>query len=193
MPPTGRIARIEQGGNDVSQLRISICGPVAQCFCADERHADARSRADVLRRFGLLYGPGRLRAKLALHTGYRMTDGSQEPPESSARPWRYYVTRAARNISKWRPASFYLLLAILIVTVLGLGIIRVRDDPQQFAIYLILLFVFFFVVIARAIMDCMEIWRRSFSEHQRLYKDTLGEDEFVGKLSRSVDHHHESR
>jgi len=177
----------------VPQLRISIGGQIAQCVCTDERHADARSSADFLRRFGMLHEPGRLRAKLALPTELLMSDSPQEPPESSARPWRYYVSRAARNISSWRPASFYLLLAILIVTVLGLGIIRVRDDPQQFAIYLILLFVFFFVVIARAIVDCMEIWRRSFSEHERLYKDTLGEDEFVGKLSRSVEHNHESR
>ena len=119
-----------------------------------------------------------------------MTD---TPPESSARPMRYYISRAARNIASWRPASFYLLLAVLIVTVLGLGIIRVRDDPRQFAQYLILLFVFFFFVIARAIMDCMEIWRRSFAERERLYKETLGEDEFVGRLARSVGHRHDSR
>lgn len=121
-----------------------------------------------------------------------MTDIPPDAPESAARPMRYYFARAAQTLSGWRPASFYLLLAMLIVTVLGLGIIRVRDDPRQFAQYLILLFVFFFVVIARAIIDCMEIWRRSFSERERLYKDTLGDDEFVGRLARSVEHRHDS-
>jgi len=122
-----------------------------------------------------------------------MTDTPPESSESSARPMRYYIARAARNLSGWRPVSFYLLFAMLIVMVLGLGMLRVRDDPRQFGLYLILLFVFFFVVIARAIMDCMEIWRRSFAERERLFKDTLGEDEFVGKLARSVEHQNESR
>ena len=121
-----------------------------------------------------------------------MSDIPPDVPESAARPFRYYVARAAQNLAGWRPASFYLLLAMLIVTVLGLGIVRVRDNPHQFALYLILLFVFFFVVMARAIMDCMEIWRRSFSERERLYKDTLGDDEFVGRLARSVEHRHDS-
>lgn len=122
-----------------------------------------------------------------------MADVPPEPPESSARPMRYYISRAARNLSGWRSVSFYLMLAMLIVTVLGLGIIRVREDPRQFGLYLILLFVFFFVVIARAIVDCMDIWRRNFSERERLYKETLGEDEFVGQLARSVDDHRKSR
>lgn len=122
-----------------------------------------------------------------------MTDHTPEQPESTARPLHYYVFRAAKNLSSWRPASYYLLFAILIVLVLGLGIVRVREDPRQFALYLTLLFVFFFVVIARAIMDCVDIWRRSFTERERLFKDTLGEDEFVGRLARSVKHRHESQ
>lgn len=122
-----------------------------------------------------------------------MNEPPIQPQESAARPMRYYIARAARNLTGWRPVSFYLMIAIAIVMVLGLGIVRVRDNPYQFAFYLSILFVFFFFVIARAIMDCFEIWRRGFSEHERLYKDTLGDDEFVGRLSRSVEHRQETR
>ncbi len=169
------------------ELWLGRVGKASECLCPVERWICAGT--DGLRRLELLHGPGRLCAQLAPVA----TVLSDFPPESTARPYRYYIARAARNLSGWRPISFYLLFAILIVVVLGLGIVNVRDEPRQFAFYLIVLFVFFFVVMARAIMDCVEIWRRSFSEHERLYKDTLGEDEFVGRLARSVEDRHQSR
>ena len=113
--------------------------------------------------------------------------------ESASRPMSYWLSRAWRNVSSWRPASFYLLFAILVVMVLGLQMITVRDDPKQFALYLTLMLVFFFVVIARAMVDCVEIWRRGFSERERLFKDTLGDDEFVAKLSERVEQGRDSR
>ena len=83
--------------------------------------------------------------------------------------------------------------AILAVMVLGLRMVSVRDDPKQFALYLTLMLVFFFGVIARAIVDCIEIWRRGFAERERLFKDTLGDDEFVAKLSERVEQGRDSR
>jgi len=81
-----------------------------------------------------------------------------------------------------RPVSFYLLLTIPVALLLGARMGQVRDQPKQFALYLILLFVYFGVVLIRAVIDLFEIGKRHFYERERLYGSTLGEPEFLDKL-----------
>ncbi len=85
-----------------------------------------------------------------------------------------------------RPMSFYLLLAIIVVMILGTQLVYFRNDPTQFALYLTLMFVFYFVVAFRATLDFFDITRSHLKEQQALYRNTLGENEFVCELGRRV-------
>ncbi len=97
-----------------------------------------------------------------------------------------HFRKAWKDANRSRPFSFYLLLAIIVVLLLGLQIVHVRDNPRQFAFLLSLLFIFFFAVMVRAIVDFGEITRTHFAERHKLYRTTLGEDEFVSELGRRV-------
>jgi hypothetical protein len=97
-----------------------------------------------------------------------------------------HLRKAWRESNRSRPFSFYLLLAIIGVLVLGLQIVHLRDDPRQFAFVLSLLFIFFFAVMVRAIVDFAEITKRHMSEREKVYRTTLGDDEFVSELGRRV-------
>lgn len=97
-----------------------------------------------------------------------------------------HFRRAFREMNARRPFSVYLLFAMLIVIVLGSQIVYVRDNPREFAFFLTLNFIFFFVVAYRAIVDFFEIARNHFREKEAVFRDTLGEPEFVQELGRSV-------
>ena len=112
----------------------------------------------------------------------------ESQPKKPDRPrtlWDNFC-RVWRGPSSRRPSSFYLLIAIFIVALLGVQVVRVRDNPRQFALFLGLLFLFFFVVIFRAILDCFEIWRGHFRECERAFRETVGEETFVKKLGENV-------
>lgn len=93
---------------------------------------------------------------------------------------------AWRHARGRRPASSYLLLAILAVALLGVQFVHIRDDPRKFAFFLSLNFIFFFVVLFRALVDFFEIARDHFRERERLFRTTLGDEEFVEQLGRRV-------
>lgn len=97
-----------------------------------------------------------------------------------------YFIKSIRESSRHRPASFYLLFAIIAVLILGSQIVYVKDDPKRFALFLSLNFIFFFVVASRAIVDFFEILRRHFRERDVAFRSTLGEEEFVRELGQSV-------
>lgn len=99
--------------------------------------------------------------------------------------WQHFRT-AWRRASERRPFSLYLLLAILVVVLLGSQIVYVRDDPKRFALFLILNFVFFFVVILRAVVDFTEIVRGHVRARRQVFKNTLGDEAFVSELGRRV-------
>ena len=106
-----------------------------------------------------------------------------DPPKTL---WMH-IRNAWEKISASQPVSFYLLLAIIVVLVLGLQIVHFRDDPRRFAFFMTLFLIFFFAVLVRAIVDFIEIVKQWFTERERLYRLTLGEKNFVDKLGRGVE------
>ena len=99
---------------------------------------------------------------------------------------RGYFMKALRESNRRRPASFYLLFAIIAVLILGSQIVYVKDDPKRFALFLSLNFLFFFVIAYRAVVDFVEIMREHFRENETAFRSTLGDEEFVKELGRQV-------
>ena len=94
--------------------------------------------------------------------------------------------RAIRELNRRRPFSVYLMLAMFVVILLGSQIYYIREDPKRFALFLSLNFAFFLVVTYRAIVDFFDILRSHFREREAVYRETLGDAEFVEELGRSV-------
>ncbi|MCH8204844.1 MAG: hypothetical protein IID09_06740 [Candidatus Hydrogenedentes bacterium] len=99
---------------------------------------------------------------------------------------RERVWEAVRRSARERPVSFYLLLAMVVMLVLGGQIVYVKDNPKQFAIFLSLYFLFFFVLIFRAVLDAFDIARRHFRKRESLFKETFAADGFAERLGNRV-------
>jgi hypothetical protein len=99
---------------------------------------------------------------------------------------RQYFLDGLRRANARRPASFYLLLAMVVVLPFGGQIYRIQDDPRQFALFLLLYFVFFLVVIFRAIVDCFDIMRRHFRERETLLPSVFNRDGFAVDLGQRI-------
>ena len=99
--------------------------------------------------------------------------------------WMYF-REGLRKANAARPASFYLLLAVPVVLLLGVQLLVSRDNPKHFVFYLSIFFVFFFVILLRAIQDFFDISKRHFFERERLYRQTLGDEEFASQLGEQV-------
>lgn len=112
-----------------------------------------------------------------------------EPDLSNSTPpktlWMH-VRKVVGEMNRTRPASAYLLIAIVVVLLLGQQIVYVRSDPRRYAFFLSLVFVFFFAVILRAVIDCIEIAKRHFSEREKLFQTTIGDKDFAAELGRRV-------
>jgi len=91
--------------------------------------------------------------------------------------------RAALWRGFWgRSFSFYMLLTMPLVLMLALPLLVKERRAAYFATILTLLFVFFGIVLLRAVMDIFEISRKQLSEHRRNFQSTLGEDDFMHAL-----------
>lgn len=106
-------------------------------------------------------------------------DDSRIPTQKTL--WMY-LREGFRQANARRPISFYLLVSIPLVLLLGINVLDVNAGPRAFGWSLILLFVFFFAVMVRAIIDFFEIARSHFSESRKLFGSTLGDDEFLSTV-----------
>ncbi len=114
---------------------------------------------------------------------------SQQKRDKAGPPktvWGIFRKALRATLSHW-PLSFYLLLLIPLAMVFAVPAFYTKENPEKFALHLALLFVFLFVVVIRAFVDVLEVARRVFSEKQRVFRKTIGEDEFVHELGRRVD------
>ena len=86
-----------------------------------------------------------------------------------------------------RPTVSLLLMgAIAIVVLFGVQFVYIRDDSKHLAFFLSLNFIFFFVVMYRAVVECIEIVREHFKENEQVFRSTLGDEEFIADLGRRV-------
>lgn len=95
----------------------------------------------------------------------------------------------ARELRAWRPrrpVSLFLMGAMLVVLILGAQVWYVIDDPKGFAFFLSLYFVFFLVVIGRAVADMFDIAREHMRDRERIFKDTFATDGFAEELGQRV-------
>lgn len=102
-------------------------------------------------------------------------------------PIRTFWQHIWQGIRRWhanRPTSFYLLLAMPVVLLLGVQLARSHNDPKKFFLFLALLFTFFLVVLLRAIVDFIEITRKHLAEQKRVFRATLGEADFLETLKK---------
>jgi hypothetical protein len=106
-------------------------------------------------------------------------------PPASKTLWEH-LCRAWGRFHSGHTVSLFLLFAIVVVLLLGTQIVHLQDNPKGFALVLILMFVFFFVAIFLAVLEIVDIRRRHFSERERLYRMTLGEEEFLRELRSRV-------
>ena len=109
-----------------------------------------------------------------------------EHPDHSSKDAGNPFFKALRASRMRLPVSFYLLIAMVVVLVLGAQMVLVREDPKRFAFYLTLMFIFFFVVMFRAVVDVVEITRKHFRERENLFHDTLVDSDFVSELGKRV-------
>lgn len=86
----------------------------------------------------------------------------------------------------WRPTSFFLLMAIPVVMMLGLQLAVSMGDPRRFAMVLALLFAFFGLALLHGVLDLFDILRRRLREDRDAYRDTLGEPGFARGLGERV-------
>jgi hypothetical protein len=78
------------------------------------------------------------------------------------------------------------MVAMIVVLVLGVQFVYVRDDPRRFAIFLSMYFIFFLVVIARALVDFFDVIREHVREREGLFRETFAKDGFSEELGRRV-------
>ncbi|MBI5095580.1 MAG: hypothetical protein HZB26_24495 [Candidatus Hydrogenedentes bacterium] len=116
---------------------------------------------------------------------------NEEPGSDSVPPatLREHFAAAWRRANRRRPISFYLLLAMIAALLMGAPMIWAKNDPKKFALCLSLSFLFFFVIIYRAIIDFLELVRRFFAEREQVYKNTLGAQDFAERLGQRVNDH----
>lgn len=107
-----------------------------------------------------------------------------EDPGSDSGPLEAVSGSRKSGQRPWRPTSFYLLLAIPIVLLLGLQMITAWNSPKRVALVLSLMFAFFGIVMLRGVMDMFDIARRRFREDRDAFRDTLGDQAFAKKLGR---------
>ncbi len=96
------------------------------------------------------------------------------------------LMRAVRGWRPRRPVSLFLMGAMLVVLILGAQVWYVIEDPKGFAFFLSLYFVFFLVVIGRAVADMFDIVREHVRDRERIFKDTFANDGFAQELGQRV-------
>jgi hypothetical protein len=109
-------------------------------------------------------------------------------PEKNTAPrtlWMYFRAGLA-EAHRRRPVSFYMLLSVPVVLVLGARLFEYRQEPQRFLAALTLLLLFFLVISAQAVRDFFAITRRHLRERHAAYLETLGDSSFINELGQRV-------
>lgn len=108
-------------------------------------------------------------------------------PKMPAQPslWRYFARAFVRSHQR-RPVSFYLLLALIAISVLGVQLYSIQDNPRELAFFLTLNFIVCFVIVYRAIADAFDILRDHRAAKRELLRETLADKGFSRELGDRV-------
>lgn len=109
-------------------------------------------------------------------------------PEKNTAPRTFwmYIREGLAAAHKRRPLSFYLLLSVPVVLVLGARLFEYRDDIGRFRAVLTLLLLFFLIISIQAVHDFFAITRRHLHERHAAYLETLGDHSFINELGQRV-------
>jgi len=108
------------------------------------------------------------------------------PMDDRPRTLRAHLLQGFLRWRPRRPVSLFLLFAMLIVLLLGVQIVYIKEDPKRFAFFLSLYFLFFLVVIARAVVDFFDVIREHMREREGLFRETFAKDGFADELGARV-------
>jgi len=97
-----------------------------------------------------------------------------------------YLREGLAAAHRRRPVSFYMLLSVPVVLVLGARMFRFRQDLEDFRLSLTLLLLFFLVISVQAVRDFFSIARKHIRDRRAAYLETLGDQEFIGELGQRV-------
>ncbi len=78
------------------------------------------------------------------------------------------------------------MVAMVVALLMGGQIVYVRDDPKKFAFLLSLYFIFFLVIIVRAVLEFFDVVRQHVREREGLFRETFAKDGFAAELGQRV-------
>lgn len=81
-----------------------------------------------------------------------------------------------------RPRSFYLLLLLPLLLVLGAHIFHAPLSPKHFTLMFSLMLVFLWLVSAWAVSDFFALWRKHRADQRAAYLETIGDPDFAARL-----------
>jgi hypothetical protein len=113
-----------------------------------------------------------------------MHDPLHNPPPTRTL-WQHF-RGGIKRAHDARPVSFYLLLSIPVVLILGIQLANSHHNPRKLFLFLALLFTFFIVLLSRALLDFIEITRKHLAEQKQLFRATLAEPEFLAALKKKL-------
>ena len=100
--------------------------------------------------------------------------------------WWKYTIDLLWTAQKRRPASFYLILAMIALLLIGAPLFQRADDAKSLAFVTTIYLTFFLVIIFRAGVDMLEIYKSNIREHNRLFHDTFEHDGLARRLGEQV-------
>lgn len=115
-----------------------------------------------------------------------MSKLNNTPVLCAPRTVREHFVEAFRARKAWLPISFYFMMLIPVVLLLCVNLLEDRAQHLRFVSGAALLFVFFGVLLQRAVVDLLEIARRMLREKNSTWDQTVGQGEFVQALGERV-------
>lgn len=114
-----------------------------------------------------------------------MMTAPEKEPRRARTLWEY-LKAGFVEAHRRRPLSFYLLLLIPVVLLLGAHMGAYRHAPKRFAFLLTLLLVFFWLVISWALTDFFKLWRKHCRAKRTVWMETIGDQDFARRLGDEV-------
>ena len=94
-------------------------------------------------------------------------------------PYRVIFIKTFKELFRRLPVSFYLILAIIVMLVLGVPGFSDLEDPRKLAFSMVVFLVFFGAIVYRALMDAIDIARKHYRDDTTLISDVFERDGFA--------------